>query len=163
MNNRKKISTKSQSSTAKNAAFDKVLKSPALNGGFDSLMNKIERISETQDEVCRKVDDVHQAIYDPDDGLFSRIRTAEFENNEKILGLKGEIEKIKASTVDYSDAEEETSSKISSHAKLLTEIMSWKVRVISTYRWIFGTLGVAGVGLIFKLVYDFIVKHVLIR
>ena len=47
--------------------------SPALNGGFDRLLYKIDGIEKSQGQIVEKVDTIHAAIYHPDDGLFARI------------------------------------------------------------------------------------------
>jgi hypothetical protein len=61
-----------------------------LNGGFDSMMEKVNKIESTQVELktavkavqdCqdaqgKKLTEVHTAIYDPDKGLYSKVKGA---------------------------------------------------------------------------------------
>jgi len=57
-----------------------------LNGGFDHLMEKISKIDtiETdlkdvkmgQDTQVKKLDEVHKAIYDKDEGLYQKVKGA---------------------------------------------------------------------------------------
>lgn len=57
------------------------LESPSLNGGFAELVKKVDKI-ETSTEQLRqdsaatgkKVDAIHVAIYDPDTGLYGRVK-----------------------------------------------------------------------------------------
>jgi hypothetical protein len=56
-----------------NNIHNKLDNSPALNGGFDKLLYKIDGIEKCQFQIVEKVDKIHEAIYHPDDGLFSRI------------------------------------------------------------------------------------------
>lgn len=55
----------------------KVENSPALNGGWDKLVISVEHIREKQEETCEKVDKISNALYEPDDGFFARVRTIE--------------------------------------------------------------------------------------
>jgi len=54
------------------AIHKKIVSSAALNGGFDILMFKIEKIEQNQEQLVNKVDKIHDAIYDPNDGIFSK-------------------------------------------------------------------------------------------
>ena len=61
-----------------------------LNGGFDNMMEKVNKIESTQTELktavknvqdCqdasdKKLTEVHTAIYDPDKGLYSKVKAA---------------------------------------------------------------------------------------
>lgn len=57
------------------------LERPALNGGFDDLVRNVDKIkTETeqlrQDQAgtSKKIDAIHVAIYDPDTGLYGRVK-----------------------------------------------------------------------------------------
>ncbi len=56
---------------------DKVLKSEALNGGFDKL-------SETVKDVSTDVKSIKSAMYEPDRGLFSRVKELEMESARRM-------------------------------------------------------------------------------
>lgn len=54
-----------------------------LNGGFDTLMGKVSKIESVQEELgkCQaatatKVDAIHTAIYDPEQGLYTKVKSA---------------------------------------------------------------------------------------
>jgi len=60
---------------------EKKLESPILNGGFDDLVqkvNKIESVSDqlnkSQEETFKKVDAIHTAVYEPDTGLYQIVK-----------------------------------------------------------------------------------------
>ena len=64
----------------------KIADSKALNGGFDRLVVMVEGIQDKQEEAGRKLDKVTDAIYDPDNGIYSRIRCLENKlEAEKII------------------------------------------------------------------------------
>lgn len=58
------------------------LESPVLNGGFDNLMRKVDRIETAQEQLQasdsasgKKIDQLHTAIFDPEIGLYSRVKS----------------------------------------------------------------------------------------
>lgn len=57
------------------------LESPVLNGGFDKLVKQVDKIESVTDQMRqdqatsgKKVDAIHTAIYDPDTGLYGRVK-----------------------------------------------------------------------------------------
>jgi hypothetical protein len=72
-----------------------------LNGGFDHLMTKIEKIESVQEQLgkhaemtSKKVDAIHEAIYDPEKGLYAKVKdTIAWINraNWVVKGLIGAI------------------------------------------------------------------------
>ena len=83
----------------------KVSDSSALNGGFEKLCVMIEHVQEEQTKSGQKLDRVSDALYDPNVGLFSRVKAIESkidhnikELDEKCDGLpvvKAEIHDLK--------------------------------------------------------------------
>ena len=61
----------------------KVVNSAAMNGGFDKLANDVEHIKEAQKEVLEAVRGVKQTLYEPDSGLFSRVKELETESDRR--------------------------------------------------------------------------------
>jgi hypothetical protein len=88
--------------SAQDAVLDRLTKklddAHVMNGGFDSLMTKVEKIESVQAELGRcqtatstKVDAIHTAIYDPEKGLYAKVKDAlEWINNANWV-LKGMI------------------------------------------------------------------------
>jgi len=64
----------------------KINTSPALNGGFDKMLVIVEHIQEKQVETGEKMDKIHEGLYNPDDGLYARVKMVESatENFAKI-------------------------------------------------------------------------------
>ena len=57
------------------------LQSPVLNGGFSDLVKKVDKIETVTEQMrsdqaasAKKVDAIHVAIYDPDTGLYGRVK-----------------------------------------------------------------------------------------
>jgi len=70
--------------------------SPALNGGFDRLLYKIDGIEKSQVQIVEKVDKIHDAIYHPDDGLFARIAMTKTSNLESVSKIEKQVFEISA-------------------------------------------------------------------
>jgi hypothetical protein len=76
----------------------KKLEAPALNGGFESLVKNVEKIRTVQDqlgerlqETGSKVDAIHVAIYDPEKGLYAKVKDAIRWINNANWVIKGSL------------------------------------------------------------------------
>lgn len=92
---RKKILLHSEQKTAGSSVLDDIQKkltnSPALNGGFDTLLFKIDKIEQSQGQLVAKVDKIHDAIYDPQDGIFSKLSEHKLKNANELNKVSQEI------------------------------------------------------------------------
>ena len=61
----------------------KITSAKSLNGGFDKLAGDVEHIKEAQKEVLDAVRGVKQTLYEPDSGLFSRVKELETESERR--------------------------------------------------------------------------------
>jgi len=61
----------------------KITSAKSLNGGFDKLTNDVEHIKESQREVLDAVRGVKKSLYEPDSGLFSRVKELEIESDRR--------------------------------------------------------------------------------
>jgi len=52
----------------------------SLNGGFDKLLSEVSHIKESQAEVLLGIRGVKKSLYEPDSGLFSRVKELESES-----------------------------------------------------------------------------------
>tara|TARA_R100001443_G_scaffold117079_1_gene139825 strand:+ start:205 stop:663 length:459 start_codon:yes stop_codon:yes gene_type:complete len=62
---------------------NKISNAASMNGGFDKLMNEVEHIKETQADILEGVRGVKQNLYEPDSGLFSRVKELETESERR--------------------------------------------------------------------------------
>jgi len=58
----------------------KISAAPSLNGGFDKLLLEVAHIKEAQVEILQGIRGVKKNLYEPDSGLFSRVRELESES-----------------------------------------------------------------------------------
>jgi len=63
---------------------NKVVNSAAMNGGFDKLLNEVDHIRKTQKDILEGVRGVKQNLYEPDSGLYSRVKSLEVESDRRL-------------------------------------------------------------------------------
>jgi uncharacterized coiled-coil DUF342 family protein len=62
---------------------NKISNAKSMNGGFDKLMTEVKHIKETQSDILDGVRGVKQNLYEPDSGLFSRVKELETESQRR--------------------------------------------------------------------------------
>ena len=67
---------------------NKISNAQSMNGGFDKLMNEVEHIKKTQTDILEGVRGVKQNLYEPDSGLFSRVKELESESKVRNAYVK---------------------------------------------------------------------------
>lgn len=147
--------------TAQNFVLDdihkKIIGSAALNGGFDILMFKIEKIEQNQEQLVGKVDKIHDAIYDPNDGIFSKISDSNAKNSQKINETEQKLielsgwKKHKEKESEKSElALEETSEKVQYIQKNVDDLVKSKNTINAVARWVLVALTGGFLTLLFK-------------
>ena len=63
---------------------NKISTAQSLNGGFDKLLLEVQHIKEAQADVLDAVRGVKQNLYEPDSGLFSRVKELEIESSRRL-------------------------------------------------------------------------------
>jgi|TARA_R100000008_G_scaffold86470_1_gene79746 uncharacterized coiled-coil DUF342 family protein len=48
-----------------------------MNGKFDQLMQKLDTVKDKQDEMADDIVKIKEAVYNPDQGLYARLRELE--------------------------------------------------------------------------------------
>lgn len=126
--------------------IEKKLACTALNGGFDRLMSKVESIEESQSVIANKVDDLHDSIYDPDNGLYARLKQIEHEKEMQVSELDRKFDELKVIGVfeEKSKVEKEAVDKtnrelLSKTATQLEDLIKWKDLVTSFAKWVIGS------------------------
>ena len=143
---------------------EKMLESPALNGGFSQLMFKVNNIEKSQAESIEKIDSIHEAIYHPDEGLYARVKVVEGETFEEISKIDSDVKNI----MKWKEKEEKEFEKhrsfsqdqekiILSQKLVIDDLVSFKQRTSSILKWMFVTFTGSIITLAFKLIYDFVI------
>lgn len=148
---------------------DKILSAPAMNGGFTTLMYKVENIEKSQNQLVQKVDQIHGVLYEPDTGLYARLKKVENDcaPSETIDVLEKDVQEIKI----WKNSEEKQSEKeevkdvekekiLSEHEITLKEIQRSVNRYNAAMKWVAVSLGGGLISMIIKLIYEFVTGHV---
>ena len=48
-----------------------------MHGKFDQIMQKLETVTDKQDEMAQDIAKIKEAVYNPDEGLYARLRELE--------------------------------------------------------------------------------------
>lgn len=126
--------------------IEKKLECSALNGGFDRLMSKVDAIEESQMTIANKVDELHDSIYDPDNGLYARLKEIEHEKEMQVSELDRKFDELKVIGIfeEKSKTEKEAVDKtnrelLAKTATQLEDLIKWKDLVTSFAKWVIGS------------------------
>ena len=148
---------------------NKILSAPAMNGGFSTLMYKIEKIEQSQEQLVEKVDEIRVVLYDPDNGLYARIKNVENSTieSERISLMEEEIKDMKSwkeNEKKFFDKSETTEiqleKKIEEHAEIIKELQRWYQKNAAISKWLAVTIGTSVLGMLVKFLYDYLINHV---
>lgn len=62
----------------------KIASAQSLNGGFDKLLLEVSHIKEAQADILEGIRGVKRNLYEPDSGLFSRVKELEMESARRL-------------------------------------------------------------------------------
>jgi hypothetical protein len=133
---------------------------PAFVEGFESLMFKVEAIRSSQEASQQQIGDIHQAVYDPDEGLFARIRMSDQSNKEKITALEVWREQVDVDRNAHDEGDVEINIKVKALEETVKDLSGWRDRALGVWRWVFAAFGAATVTLVFKFIYDIVKTHI---
>lgn len=136
-------------------------------GTLDVLLHKVDRIEEGQEDLRRQVKDghadsnkrfdtLHDALYDPDAGLFARVKSTAVDAAKRI----SEVENKVASSVQASTTDIEKLKKVDAAMERIDEVIRTTSMVKRIAGWTIATLATGGAGLLGKLIYDWLVVHI---
>jgi hypothetical protein len=66
-----------------------------MNGGFEKLFEKVNKIETTQEKMIIDINEIKDEIYDPNSGLYSKIKNCESNGLEKMHNLEKEFFELK--------------------------------------------------------------------
>lgn len=120
----------------------KLQNASALNGGFDTLLHKIDRIEQSQGQIVSKVEKIHDAIYDPSDGIFSKMSQTKIENTQQFSNLENRITSLtewrkqsEKSDEKHNENVEQFSDKLQLVTTNVDALMKTKQYSFSAMKW----------------------------
>lgn len=138
------------------------LNNPVFNGGFDKLLMKVDAIETAQNKANEFVHSINKTIYEPDSGLFSRIKQAESDNSKELTRIATAQEGLKAEFGSMSSALK-TGAELANDFKALKlrvdQLEEWK-KNLSTKLWVIIPIILTLLG---KAFFDFISLHVYMK
>lgn len=137
----------------------KVTQSAALNGGFERLSAKIDRIEETQHKTNEVVDDIHTAIYDPDQGLYARLKDTDNSRSNELRRLDKEMSEIEETDEKHERKFEEHDKRFSDMEKKVADALTLANRIKRILAITGGALLTGGV----KYLYDILGHHIVFK
>lgn len=148
---------------------NKILSAPAMNGGFSTLMYKIEKIEQSQEQLVEKVDEIRVVLYDPDNGLYARIKNVENESVDpkRISLMEDEIKDMKSwkdaekKLFDKSESSDASlEKKLEEHNEIIKDLQRWHQKQSAVSKWLIVTVGTSALGMTVKFIYDYLISHV---
>lgn len=131
----------------------KIQGSSALNGGFDTLLYKIDKIEQCQGQIVTKVDKIHDSIYDPNDGIFARMSMTKIETSENLadVGVKlAELTEWKKSREKAEARHDQKMDKIDDLHQEVAILSRTKNTTWSILKWLLAAMAGGGMTLLFK-------------
>jgi hypothetical protein len=134
----------------------KISSSAALNGGFDTLLFKIDKIEQSQGQLVSKVDKIHEAIYDPKEGIVSQLADHKLESTVRLNEIKTDIAALDSwkknhEKDDIKDEKvvTEASSKVANLEKSVETLVRHKNNAAGILKWFAVAIGGGIITLIF--------------
>lgn len=135
----------------------KLASSAALNGGFDTLLHKIDKIEQSQGQLVTKVDKIHDAIYDPNDGIFSKIAESKLETTQKFADVEHKLSDV-SSWKHYKEIEDKkdetvagaSADKLAKMEKTVDNLVASKEKSWAIVKWLLVAVGGGVVSLLFS-------------
>ena len=135
----------------------KIAAAKSMNGEFDKLLLEVAHVKEIQAEILIGVRNVKKSVYEPDSGLFSRVKELELESArrlEYILETKPMIDEHKELALWKRQAEKDLAGLDELKASVV-DLSSWKLG-ISKVIWF---VALAAGGIWVKQVADILIHH----
>lgn len=123
---------------------DKLDKSPALNGDFDTLLNKVDKIEEGSGQLSKKVDKIYEAIYHHDNGIIAKMKESNHDNQNAHQKTSNDLSLLK----EWKNEKEKLDEKINTKLDKI-EVINDTVKDLVESRnttWSFFKWFLAGIG-----------------
>lgn len=130
---------------------------------LDVLLYKVDRIEETQGMILKKIEGLHTAIYDPDEGLFTRIKVNAGEAALRAVSLDQKHAAVEAKLAVFDKGlvdDTERHKQIDASIVQVAELVKWRTGVSRILKFIVVACFTSVGGFIAKVLYDWILGHV---
>ncbi len=127
-----------------------------FNGGFETLSKDVQNIDRSLREAIDKIDGLHKVVYEPDDGLFARVKRVESSHREELKPLQTQLDAIVEWKAHMTSPKDGFIARTDADHHAVEQLIAWKGRIIA--------LGISATGaallMIGKTIWDFVTNHV---
>jgi hypothetical protein len=127
-----------------------------FNGGFETLTQNVQNMDKNLREAIGKIEELHKVVYEPDDGLFARVKRVETSHREDLKPLLNQIDTLNNWKSQMQAPKDGFIARGDSDHRDVEQLVAWKGRIIA--------LGVSATGasvlMIIKMIWDFVSNHV---
>lgn len=141
------------------STLENKLNHTVFNGGFDTLLKNVELIEKQQKQLLDKLEELNEVIYEPDNGLFSRIKRTENLYSDEIKEIKRNVQEVKEWRKDLENEESGVLVRIEKNIGVLVDLSAWKSNVNKAVLAALGTVGL----MLIRTIWDFISNHVVLK
>ena len=131
----------------------------------DDLFNVIIKIQEKLNSplftdglksINEKVQNIEDILYDPDNGIYSRIKSLETVVLEKLQTIKNDSENSNQIIVSEKEKLKINEERINVLEKKQSELITWR----NTITWVFAVIILPTAGFVIKTIWNFLSTHV---
>ncbi len=127
-----------------------------FNGGFEKLSQNVQNMDTLLREAIGKIEELHKVVYEPDHGLFARVKKVESSHREDLKPLQTQVEALVAWKEQMTAPKDGFVARTDADHHSVTQLVAWKGRLVA--------LGVSATGatllMVGKMLWDFIANHV---
>jgi hypothetical protein len=127
---------------ANRVMMESLMERPAMNGGFDALMGKIEAIHEDLRNHIIEDDKRAETIYKPDIGLFARVKAIEDLGLAAIM-VRDDVTKLKIwhdveekNAAKEEELDEVQHTKLAEHDVNINDLNKSRDRIVGMGKWV---------------------------
>lgn len=127
-----------------------------FNGGFETLSKDVQNMDRSLREAIDKIDELHKVVYEPDDGLFARVKRVESSHREDLKPLQSQLDALIEWKTQMTAPKDGFVARTDADHHAVEQLVAWKGRIIA--------LGVSATGatllMVGKMIWDFVTNHV---
>jgi chromosome segregation ATPase len=123
---------------------DKLDKSPALNGEFDTLIHKVDKIEQSNGNLSKKVDQIYESIYDHETGIIAKMKENKSENDRAHDKTNSELSSMNEWKKDREKMDEKISMKLDKMdtvQETVKDLVTSKNTTWAAVKWMLAAIG----------------------
>ena len=127
-----------------------------FNGGFETLVKEVQNIERAQREMLDKLEELHKIVYEPDDGLFARVKKVENHHREELSPLRTAVNELTEWKQQMQESDDGFVARTNKDHETIANLWRWKNKMIAV------GLSASGATLLMigKMLWEFVINHV---